>query len=85
MHLTSFVKDKTAQERAQLVYGRKEAHLSQVYEIFFLTNLQRYPVNPNWNLANGQIFGSWRRKIKTHGTHEKNVCVGKKLTKIMRI
>jgi len=27
-HLTSFVKDKTAQVRAQFVYGRKEAHLS---------------------------------------------------------
>ncbi len=62
MYLTSFVKDKTAQVRAQLVYGRKEAHLSHVYEIFFLTSLQRYPVNPNWNLADGAFF--WQLETK---------------------
>lgn len=62
MYLTSFVKDKTAQVRAQLVYGRKEAHLSHIYEIFILTSLQRYPVNPNWNLADGANF--WQLETK---------------------
>jgi hypothetical protein len=66
MYLTSFVKYKTAQVRAQLVYGRKEAHLSQVYEICFITNLQRYPVKPNWNLADGANF--WQLETKKRPT-----------------
>jgi hypothetical protein len=37
VHLASFVKYKPTEVKALLVYGRKEAHLNQVYEMLFPT------------------------------------------------